>query len=89
MQREMIATGKYAWDVATMGLGMNLALRGPGICDLEPLELGKTVAGECREIFGHDAFYFVMLDKQGLIAPGGYWEDTDFGAAAPEPTAAR
>ncbi|MEY4917046.1 MAG: hypothetical protein RL616_959, partial [Verrucomicrobiota bacterium] len=50
---------------------------------LKPVELGQTVAQECREIFQHDAFFFVILDKQGLVATGGYWEDTPAGETKP------
>ncbi len=46
-------------------------------------EIGRTVALECQKVFQHDAFFFVMLDRNGKIAPGGYREDTPAGAAKP------
>ena len=53
---------------------------------LKPDEIGRTVAYECQKIFQHDAFFFVMLDRNGKISHGGYWEDTLPGAALPVPT---
>ena len=91
MQREMIATGNYAWDVAVMGLGMNLALRGAGICDLEPLELGAGLAnqyasGHCDDYFAGDHVYANILAYRLDAFPDGrepkswrdFWNLSDF-----------
>ena len=52
---------------------------------LRPVELGRTVARECQNIFQHHAFFFVVVDAAGKILRGGYREDTKTGASQPTP----
>ncbi len=50
---------------------------------LEPHSLGFTVAEACRKVFGHDAFFLVLLNERGDVSLGAYMEDTNFGENAP------
>ena len=52
---------------------------------IEPTALGRAVAEACRELFGHDAFFFAPLDGRGGVELGTYSEDTREGDAAPRP----
>ncbi len=46
-------------------------------------EVGKTVAGASRLLFGHDAFLLDLFDEKTQKLSGVYYEDTEPGAAEP------
>jgi PAS domain S-box-containing protein len=52
---------------------------------LKPIDLGRTVALQCRKIFQHDAFFLALIDQTGSIYQNTYAEDRAASALAPEP----
>jgi PAS domain S-box-containing protein len=50
---------------------------------LEPRSLGFTAAEACRTVFGHDAFFLVLLNARGEVTLGAYMEDTNIGETEP------
>jgi PAS domain S-box-containing protein len=52
---------------------------------LSPASLGATVAGACRKLFGHDAFFLVLVNERGEVSLGAYMEDTALDETQPNP----
>jgi PAS domain S-box-containing protein len=50
---------------------------------LPPPELGRAIAGACRQIFRHDAFFLLLVENDTGTA--AYMEDTAEGATEPAP----
>ncbi|MES2695644.1 MAG: ATP-binding protein [Verrucomicrobiota bacterium] len=52
---------------------------------IAPETLGSEVAAACRQLFGHHAFFLVLIDPHDEIARAVFLEDTAEGDARPQP----
>lgn len=52
---------------------------------LEPEPLGRAIATACRELFHHDSFFLVHIERTDGLARAAYMEDTAPDGTAPVP----
>jgi signal transduction histidine kinase/ActR/RegA family two-component response regulator len=51
---------------------------------LDAEALGRRVAETCRALFRHDAFFLVLVNRDGSLGMNAYLEDTPVGGGQPE-----